>query len=181
MTVTQSRPFLPRRRVLTLGAAAASMAQAHAGGATTAPPQPGDVFAFSASDRRGAIVQPADVATGAPPLLVWPMAPQPRLVRDGSRENQVLLLRLAAPDASIVAFSAICTHAGCAVSQWKAQARHFLCPCHLSEYDPQNGAAVVAGPAPRPLPALPVEVAGGVIRVASGFSARIGGSAARTD
>jgi rieske iron-sulfur protein len=150
----------------------------------SASPQAGDLFTFSDGDRRGVVVSPADLSSGDPPLLVWPIEPHRTIVRDGSRLNQILLLRLdpAMPGGDrIVAFSAICTHAGCGVSQWKARERHFLCPCHLSEYDPQNGAAVVAGPAPRPLPALPVEIAGSALRVASGFTAHIGGSTSRTD
>jgi rieske iron-sulfur protein len=168
-------------------AAAASVAVPALAGpdpAAAAPPQAGDLFAFSAGDHRGGIVSPADLSPGGPPLLVWPVEPHRSLMRDGSRLNQVLLLRLVPDGAAsegIVAFSAICTHAGCGVSQWKAAERHFLCPCHLSEYDPQKGAAVVAGPAPRPLPALPVEIADGAVRVVSGFTAPIGGSTSRTD
>jgi cytochrome b6-f complex iron-sulfur subunit len=58
-----------------------------------------------------------------------------------------------------VAFSAICTHMGCTV----APAGHELhCPCHLSRYNATTG-AVLQGPAPNPLPSVPVHVADGKV------------------
>jgi cytochrome b6-f complex iron-sulfur subunit len=57
-----------------------------------------------------------------------------------------------------VAYSAICTHQGCTVAYKNGQ---LACPCHGSVFDPADGAAVVAGPAPKPLPEIPVKVQGG--------------------
>ena len=54
-------------------------------------------------------------------------------------------------------FSAVCTHMGCIVNQI-ADGR-IDCPCHGSEYSITDG-AVVAGPAPKPLPAKPFKVTG---------------------
>jgi Rieske Fe-S protein len=59
-----------------------------------------------------------------------------------------------------VAYSAICTHQGCTVAYKNGE---LACPCHGSVFDPANGAQVVAGPAPRPLPEIPVEVRGGEV------------------
>lgn len=56
-----------------------------------------------------------------------------------------------------VAYSAVCTHAGCTVAYDSARGE-LVCPCHGSIYDPRHGARVVAGPAPRPLPVVPVRV-----------------------
>jgi Rieske Fe-S protein len=55
------------------------------------------------------------------------------------------------------AFSAICTHMGCTVSQ--VSNGTIDCPCHGSQYNITTG-AVVAGPAPRPLPAKQIKVSG---------------------
>src|SRR5579875_1524204 len=53
------------------------------------------------------------------------------------------------------AFSNICTHQGCAVSQISGQ--NIICPCHGSEFSIKDG-SVVQGPATRPLPKKSVTV-----------------------
>jgi cytochrome b6-f complex iron-sulfur subunit len=62
-----------------------------------------------------------------------------------------------------VAYSAVCTHQGCTVAYKNGQ---LACPCHGSVFDPAKGAEVVAGPAPRPLPKIPVKVSGGEVFMA---------------
>jgi len=57
-------------------------------------------------------------------------------------------------------FSAVCTHQGCLVNQ--VSDGRINCPCHGSAFDANTG-AVVAGPAPSPLPAVPVTVVNGSI------------------
>ncbi len=57
------------------------------------------------------------------------------------------------------AFSAVCTHAGCQVEFQQGQ---FFCPCHASSFDGSTG-AVLSGPAPSPLPSIPIHVTGGTI------------------
>jgi cytochrome b6-f complex iron-sulfur subunit len=63
-------------------------------------------------------------------------------------------------DGDFVAYSAVCTHQGCTVAYKDG---NLACPCHGSVFDPADGAAVVAGPAPRPLPEIPVKVEGGEV------------------
>jgi len=55
-----------------------------------------------------------------------------------------------------VAYSAICTHAGCEV-QFNPYAKEITCPCHGAVYDPYNNAQVVSGPAPLPLQKIPIQ------------------------
>lgn len=57
----------------------------------------------------------------------------------------------------VVAYSRVCTHAGCLVG-YNPSSRVLFCPCHGAEFDPAHGAAVIAGPAPRPLPPVQVEI-----------------------
>lgn len=84
----------------------------------------------------------------------------------------------------ILAFSKICTHAGCAVALYRkptfapVEPRPALvCPCHYSTFDPARGGEVILGPAGRPLPQLPLVVdATGVLRAGGVFSGPVGPS-----
>jgi ubiquinol-cytochrome c reductase iron-sulfur subunit len=57
-----------------------------------------------------------------------------------------------------VAYSKICTHAGCPVGLYRATERKLICPCHQSTFDVLAGATPVFGPAARPLPQLPIRM-----------------------
>jgi ubiquinol-cytochrome c reductase iron-sulfur subunit len=57
-----------------------------------------------------------------------------------------------------VAYSKICTHAGCPVSLYEQETSRILCPCHQSQFDITQGAKPVFGPATRALPQLPITV-----------------------
>ncbi len=59
-----------------------------------------------------------------------------------------------------VAYSAVCTHAGCTVAYKDGQ---LACPCHGSLFDAANGAEVISGPARTPLPEIPIDVRDGQI------------------
>lgn len=58
----------------------------------------------------------------------------------------------------MVAYSRVCTHLSCAVF-WDAGAARLECPCHEGFFDPQTG-MVTAGPPPRPLPRIALELSG---------------------
>lgn len=60
-----------------------------------------------------------------------------------------------APD-GVVAFSKMCTHAGCPVGLYRSAQHVLICPCHQSEFDVLTGARPISGPAARPLPQLPI-------------------------
>ena len=88
-----------------------------------------------------------------------------------------------APD-GIVAYSKICTHAGCAIALFRkptfrpVQPRPALvCPCHYSTFDPTRGGNVIFGPAGRPLPQLPLYIgSSGELRARGNFSGPVGPS-----
>jgi Rieske Fe-S protein len=73
-------------------------------------------------------------------------------------EQQVVVTQPTADE--FKAFSAVCTHMGCIVNQISNGT--IDCPCHGSQYSISTG-DVVAGPAPRPLPAKQIKVSGGSI------------------
>jgi ubiquinol-cytochrome c reductase iron-sulfur subunit len=78
---------------------------------------------------------------------------------------------------NIVAYSRICTHVGCPVGLYEQTTHHLLCPCHQSTFDAAKGAEVIFGPAPRPLPQLPITVdAQGYLVAKSDFTQPVGPS-----
>jgi ubiquinol-cytochrome c reductase iron-sulfur subunit len=80
----------------------------------------------------------------------------------------------AAPD-GYLAFSKICTHAGCPVALYRHESHELYCPCHQSRFDVLNGAKNLSGPAPRPLPRLAIGVDAEGYLIASGdFDAPVG-------
>jgi cytochrome b6-f complex iron-sulfur subunit len=77
------------------------------------------------------------------------------------RDRPAILIHLAD---GFVAFDALCTHLGCqvhynkvAVKGWESNPRQSFCPCHGAVFDPKTG-EVLAGPPPRPLPKIKIEI-----------------------
>jgi rieske iron-sulfur protein len=71
------------------------------------------------------------------------------------------------------AYSKVCTHAGCMVSDREGDT--LVCPCHFGKFDPRSGASVVGGPPGRPLPQLPITLSSDGFLVATGdFEGAIG-------
>ena len=77
----------------------------------------------------------------------------------------------------IVCYSKICTHVGCPAALYEQTTHHILCPCHQSTFDAPRGAQVLFGPAPRPLPQLPITTdAQGFLVAQSDFHEPVGPS-----
>ncbi|ADQ69021.1 Rieske Fe-S protein [Halogeometricum borinquense DSM 11551] len=68
--------------------------------------------------------------------------------------------------AGYAAYSKVCTHAGCMVSNEEGET--LVCPCHFGKFDPTAGAKVVGGPPPRPLPQLPITLSSEGYLIATG-------------
>ncbi|MEU4478740.1 Rieske 2Fe-2S domain-containing protein [Micromonospora sp. NPDC023966] len=136
-----------------------------------APAEGGERIRLVREDGRP--IRPADVSVGGQ-LTVFPGI-------DGGVSNKhadspTLLIHLREDDAqksraanerkghgdfmwgNFVAFSKICTHAGCPASLYEQQTNRLLCPCHQSQFLITDNAMPVFGPANRPLPQLPIEV-----------------------
>lgn len=151
-------------------------------------PQKGDLLVFTQGDHAGEVIKPEDLKPGEPPVHAWPMDPKTSVIRKGSRLNEILIVKLDPEELEdetrsraaegVVAYSAICAHAGCPVTAWVKEEDGdksvFKCMCHNSEYDPRKSAEVVFGPAPRRLAALPLVIADGALMVAAPFIGKVG-------
>jgi len=151
-----------------------------------ARPQEGDRLVYADGDQKGKPVVPASLPLGGPPVTAMPQDAASGTVRDGSRLNQILLVRLdpkrlqgettERSAQGVVAYSAVCTHTGCDGFAWETDKQAYKCPCHDSEFDPADGAKVIGGPAPRRLAALPLKIVDGQLIVAGVFTGRVGAS-----
>lgn len=75
----------------------------------------------------------------------------------------------------IVAYSKLCTHAGCPVGLYAQTLGQLLCPCHQSVFDVLTGAIPIAGPAARRLPQLPIALdAHGALVARGDFESPVG-------
>jgi ubiquinol-cytochrome c reductase iron-sulfur subunit len=108
---------------------------------------------------------------------------------EGSPVDQVMLVRAQPANENVVtkpgreqwgpqgyvAYSKLCTHAGCPVGLYQELDQQLLCPCHQSLFDVLTGANPVFGPAPRPLPQLALRVDDqGLLRARRGFTEPVG-------
>jgi rieske iron-sulfur protein len=156
-------------------------------------PQKADVLVLAEGEHAGKIIEAQDLKLGGPPVRAWPKDPKTSVIRNGSRLNEVLLIRLDPAELDeetrsrsadgIVAYSAICVHTGCPITAWVKGATGdkdvFKCVCHNSEFDPRQNARVVFGPAQRRLAALPLAMADGSLTVAAAFLGKVGAQQAR--
>ncbi len=111
-----------------------------------------------------------DTLTAGGIMTVYPQRPasQPFFSDDALAIDQTVVIRVGdssfvtmpgretwAPD-GYVAYSKLCTHLGCPVGLYEQELKLLVCPCHQSMFNVTNGAVPQFGPAPRPLPQLPL-------------------------
>ncbi|HLN06679.1 MAG TPA: ubiquinol-cytochrome c reductase iron-sulfur subunit [Acidimicrobiales bacterium] len=113
----------------------------------------------------------------------------------GGAYSQTMLIRVDPPSASgymtpparfqperdtwapqgYIAFSKVCTHAGCPVGLYEELTKQMLCPCHQSLFIVSDAATPIFGPAPRPLPQLPLYIDhAGYFRAQDGYNEPVG-------
>lgn len=145
--------------------------------------RPGDRFALEVDEGAPTALRLEDIAPGKAIMGVYPLDPVTGELRNGSRLNMINLARLAdaagsAAASGVVAYSAVCTHKGCTITSWEADNSHWRCFCHMSEFDAAAKGDVVAGPAPEPLPTVPVSIdEEGFITATAVFSSAPGAAA----
>ncbi len=121
----------------------------------------------------GSPIRPEEVSVGGQ-MTVFPDIPEGNT--NQYADSPTLLIRLRGPDADtlrsnlasrhndgrlagdLVAYSKICTHAGCPASLYEQQTNRLLCPCHQSQFLITDNAEPIFGPATRKLPMLPIRV-----------------------
>jgi ubiquinol-cytochrome c reductase iron-sulfur subunit len=164
--------WLARRGFLVkmLGVAAGALGVAALFPIRSLGPDPGRSL-FRTKWRRGSLVVDEQGQPVRMPTLevggVLTVFPQGHLERE---DSQTLLIRVSdekvvtrkgredwAPE-GYVAYSKVCTHAGCPVGLYQQDVKRLLCPCHQSSFDAVDGARPVFGPATRSLPQLPLMV-----------------------
>lgn len=139
----------------------------------------GDRFSLEPENGAPIAIKAADLKPGQAIMGVYPLDPASGALRTESRFNVVNLVRLSgepqgdlSKTQGIAAFSAICTHKGCAITSWQADVNHWRCFCHMSEFDAAAKGERVDGPATEPLPIVPIAIdAEGFITATAGFSA----------
>ncbi len=149
------KKFIRLGAAVGLGSAAAPLVSACGGGGGSAgsgePPKASDVVEGGPEVGKGqTIAKKSEVQPGS----AFPFT-------DADTGQQSVLVHL--EDGEFAAYSAVCTHQACVVAYKDGQ---LACPCHGSVFDPAEGAAVLNGPANRPLPEVPIRVEGGeIVRV----------------
>lgn len=141
--MTDHAPFT-RRTLVTIGGASA-------GAVLLAACTPGGGDANGSGSGSGSDGGPAKVSLASIPVggaVSATLAGKPIVVSQPSAGE-------------VVAFSAVCTHAGCTVAP---QGKEFDCPCHGSRFDAATG-DVLNGPARDPLPKLKATVSGDSVTV----------------
>ena len=96
--------------------------------------------------------QPA--GSGQPIANAANIPPGQALTYNDPTLGPIILLHL--DNGQFVAYSSICTHAGCLV-QFDPTLKDLVCPCHGAVYDPYHNAQVLSGPAPYPLQKIPIQ------------------------
>jgi quinol---cytochrome c reductase iron-sulfur subunit len=137
-----------------------------------------------AVDQTGRRVQVGDLAVGSI-VTVFPEGTQN--TDRGQAVDQTVLIRISNEDFTTqkgreswapkgyLAYSKVCTHAGCPVGLYEQQLQLLVCPCHQSMFNVTNGAIPNFGPAPRPLPQLPLYIdASGYVRAQSDYHEPVG-------
>ncbi|HWV25258.1 MAG TPA: Rieske (2Fe-2S) protein [Thermomicrobiales bacterium] len=128
----------------------------------------GDKLVYATGSNQGSLVD----TTAMKPDTAIHAFPQGK-TNDSNNLVELVHLKSGSPD--FVAYSAICTHLGCSVLTTLTADGDIPCPCHGSVFNPADGAKVVAGPAPRSLPSLPIKVeSDGTVVVTGPFNGKIG-------
>lgn len=144
------RTVLQAGGIIAVGGVVAACSSGGSTAATSAPAAGGSAAASAApsgsaaaSGGTGAVAQVSDIPVGGGVILP---------------DQAIVLTQPTAGD--VKAFTAVCTHQGCLVSQ--VVNNEIICPCHGSKFSASDG-SVIQGPAQSPLQAAGVAIDGGSV------------------
>lgn len=150
-----------------------------------ARPAAGDLLVADDVEKDPVAIKAAEVQAGRP-LLAYPFDPGSKLIRNDSKLNKIVLVRVDESDldaeskaraaGGVLAFSVVCTHQNCEAKTWVAADKALVCFCHASKFSVLEAGRVLAGPAPRGLPMLPLKLQGDQLAVAAPFTTPPGGA-----
>ena len=179
--IDNQRRLLLKASGVAAGCCAMPVGSAHAED-DAAGPAKGDLLVPSKGDAT-APLKADDIKVGTKPVLVWPFDLKDKKTKSDSRLNKLMLVRVDPATLSdemkagavdgVIAYSAICTHQGCDVTEFVAADKLLMCFCHFSKFNPADG-TVAKGPAAKNLPHVPLEVKDGVLAIAGAFSNKPG-------
>ncbi|WP_433798298.1 cytochrome bc1 complex Rieske iron-sulfur subunit [Actinomycetospora sp. CA-084318] len=108
------------------------------------------VFPFKESDRNNLEKIAEEVRSADSPVMLIRLRPNVTVIKRAGQEDFNY--------GSLFAYSKICSHMGCPTSLYEDQTNRILCPCHQSQFQANEYARPVFGPAARPLAQLPIAV-----------------------
>lgn len=149
-----------------------------------ASPAVGDFLADAYAEGAPVALCLNDIKVGEKPIIAYPFNPKTGVLKDESRLNKVLLLRVDSQQINsefvknsadgVLAYSGVCTHKGCDITTYDAANDEIVCFCHFSKFQPTSGGEVLGGPASRNLPILPIKLDNETLVVAGTFLSKPG-------
>lgn len=175
-----------RRKVIKIAIAGMAAPWVLTGGLAHADITQGDRLVEEDAEGTPVPLKVADLRVGKP-MLVYPFDSKKAVVRNDSRLNKIVLLKLPESDldpktkaraaGGVIAYSAICTHQACDVKTWLSKEKALVCFCHSSKFLLLEDGVVTSGPALRSLPSIPLTLDGDQLVIAGAFSAPPGAPA----
>lgn len=169
-----------RRKVIKIAVAGMAAPWVLSGGVAHATMTRGDRLVEEDAEGTPVPLKVADLRVGKP-MLAYPFDSKKAVVRNDSRLNKIVLLRLSEGEldpktkaraaGGVIAYSAICTHQACDVKTWLSKEKALICFCHSSKFLPLEEGVVASGPALRSLPSIPLALDGDQLVIAGAFSA----------
>lgn len=179
--IDAKRRMLLKATGVAAGCCAMPVGSAQAEGAVDGPAN-GDLL-VPAKGESTAPLKVEDIKLGAKPVLVFPYDLKEQKPKNESRLNKLMLVRVDPSEMNdemkansvngVLAYSAVCTHQGCDVTEFIVAEKVLMCFCHFSKFNPADG-SVAKGPAGKSLPHIPLTEKDGLLAIAGAFSNKPG-------